>query len=412
MGRSFGRIEFGPGSVIYLVVCTLVMFAAVYTQANLLFWALGLVIGALVVSVLLSAVSLGGIEVQRLTPPRGVAGEPLVLRYDLRNRSRLASFSVEIVETWGGRFGGWRRVGPLVESPPRLKGRPFGWVLHIGPGQSLQAETPCWPLRRGPLRFERIMVRSSFPFGVLRKTIVFQQPGEALIYPPLRRLSRHAALSLSGTDIHNARHSDRGGGMDEFFGLRPYRPGDSYKLIDWKHSAKTSRLVSREMTQPRPPRMMILLDLRRDATQGQTDQEPTAPNGLWLSCQEEAINLAGSLIREAFIHGVQVGLTVAGADSPALPMLNSKTHHRRLLDTLAMLEIDETKAQAAPSPPTVIVRPTPPRLDRPTDRPGATIHSVNSHGRHLSSSGWGTGIDARNTRRTDPVLNTHGNGAL
>ena len=358
MERSFGRIQFGPGSVIYLMVCTLVLFAAVYTQANLLFWALGLVIGALVVSVVFTWLSLRGIEVHRLAPSRGVAGEPLVLRYDVVNRSRFACFSMEIIETWGGRFRGWRREGPLAQDMPRLKGRPFGWVLHIGPGQTIQAEAPCWPLRRGPLRFEQVIVRTGFPFGIIRKSIVFQQPGEALIYPPLRRLSRQAALSLSGTDVRNARHSDRSGGMDEFFGLRPYRPGDNYKLIDWKHSAKVSRLVSREMTQPRPPRMMILLDLRLpDHSDTNPQREPVDKN-LWTACQEEAINLAGSLIREAFLHNLHVGLAIAGAAGNAIPMYHSKSHRQRLLDTLAMIEFDPTQNQHTPAPPTVLVRPT------------------------------------------------------
>jgi uncharacterized protein (DUF58 family) len=126
--------------------------------------------------------------------------------------------------------------------------------------------------------------------------------------------------------------------------------------------------------------MMILLDLRRAASQDLNDPESPAPDGLWRSCQEEAINLAGSLIREAFLHSLHVGLTVAGADCPALPMHHSKAHRQRLLDTLAMLEIDESKAQHAPAPPTVVVRPAIHRMDGRADRPGATFHSVKRHG--------------------------------
>ena len=111
MDRSFGRIQFGPGSVIYLVVTALIAFAAFYTQANLLFWALGLVVGALAVSLVAALISLRGLEVHRLTPSRGVVDEPLVLRYHLVNRSRLAWFSVEIIEHWGGRWRGRLRVG-------------------------------------------------------------------------------------------------------------------------------------------------------------------------------------------------------------------------------------------------------------------------------------------------------------
>jgi len=372
--------------VIYLVVTALVTFAAFYTQANLLFWALGLVVGAFGVSLIAATITLNGIEVKRLTPSRGVVGEPLVLRHHLTNRSRFACFSVEIIETWEGYRPGRRSVGPRGEKPARLKGRPFGWVLHIGPGQSIQAEAPCWPLRRGLLRFEKIIVRSGFPFGVMRKAVGFQQAGEVLIYPPIRRLSRQAALSLSSTDLSTAKHADRGGGMDEFFGLRPYRPGDSYKLIDWKHSARTSNLVSREMAKPRPPRMMILLDLLPGAV-AQPAPPPGAADPAWVDAQEEAINLAGSLIREAYLHGIHVGLAVTGAACPPVPMHHNQSHRRRLLDTLARLDLADTQTTppAAPIQPTVFIRPDAP-ADLGNDKgPTARILNVSGNGRRTQT---------------------------
>ncbi len=402
MDRSFGRVRFGPGSVIYLVVTALITIAAFYTQANLLFWALGLVVGALVVSVAVSLISLRGIEVQRLTPSRGVADEPLVLRYHMTNRSRLGWFGVEVVETWAGYRRGRGRAGPADEpGPPRLVGRPHGWVLHIGPGQSIQAEATCWPRRRGLLRFERIIVRSGYPFGIIRKCIEFTQTSEVLIYPPQRRLNRQTALSLSSQDIGHARHTDRGGGQDEFFGLRPYRPGDSFKLIDWKHSARTSNLVSREMAKARPPRMMILLDLLPPET---TDADTEQVNeGAWIAAQEEAINLAGALVREAYLHDIHVGLAVAGAACPVLVMHHSQAHHQRLLDSLARLDLNEAHAtRTAPSVrPTVVVRPRMPDSDNPTETAKADIIAMFGPNRRLASR------DAkRNDQKQDPNLSS------
>ncbi len=380
MDRSFGRIQLSQGSLIYLMVTALITFAAFYTQANLLFWALGLILGSLGVSVLAALFTLNNLEVQRLAPQRGVAGEPLILRYHITNRSRFACFSVEIIETWAGyRRGRYAKqtAGPFGENPPRLLGRPFGWVLHVGSGQSIQAEAPCWPVRRGTLRFEKIIVRSGFPFGIMRKAIYFQQPGEVLIYPPLRRLNRQTALSLSGNDISNARHADRGGGMDEFFGLRPYRPGDNYKLIDWKHSARSNNLVSREMAKPRPPRMMILLDLAGHDESNQS-QAAVVRGDAWANAQEEAINLAGSLIREACLHGIHVGLEVKGVAAAALPMNHTPAHRTRLLDTLASLNLADTQQTHNPQPihPTVIVRPNPAASTQDGPQDKATLINV------------------------------------
>lgn len=404
MDRSFGQVRFGPGSVIYLVVTALITIAAFYTQANLLFWALGLVAGALVVSLVVSVISLRGIEVQRLVPSRGVADDPLILRYHVTNRSRLGWFGVELVETWSGYHRGKGRAGPRGETgPPRLIGRPHGWVLHIGPGQTIQAEATCWPRRRGPLRFERIIVRSGYPFGILRKCIEFKQTSEVLIYPPQRRLNRQTALSLSSQNIGQARHADRGGGQDEFFGLRPYRPGDSFKLIDWKHSARTSNLVSREMAKARPPRMMILLDLTpHDAS----NNEAVQVNGdAWAGAQEEAINLAGALVREAYLHDIHVGLAVEGAACPMLAIHHSQDHHQRLMDSLARLDLNETLPETAVPPvkPTVIVRPLIPDSDNPADTVRADIIAVSGPNRRLTHHEM-MQADRKHDDRHSPIL--------
>lgn len=395
MERSIGRVRFGPGSVIYVVVTVLIAFAAFYTQANLLFWVLGLVVGAFVVSVGASIMLLRGIQLHRLTPTRGAADEPLVLRYHIVNGSRVPCFGLEIVETWAVKRRGRRGTDPADETPPPgLAGRPHGWVLHVGPGQSVQAEATCWPRRRGLLRFEKVVVRSEFPFGIIRKSIAFTQTNEVLIHPPQRRLSRQAVLSLSSRDVGQGKHSDRGGGHDEFFGLRPYRPGDSYKHIDWKHSARGSSLVSREMAKARPPHMLILLDLTR----------PDPVTAAWTDAQEEAISLAGTLIREAYLHGIHVGLAVHGVACPRLAIHNSQAHRQRLLDSLAQLDLSDTKTMrsAAPANPTVVVTVRAPSTEN--EAPQATIESMSRYDRGRASMSV---IDVRKTgeRRAPATMN-------
>ncbi len=385
MVGSFGRIRFGSGSLIYLGVVALLVTTSFYTQANLLFWALGLVIGGLVISLFLSLIMLRGVEVQRLTPTRGTADEPLVLRYLVTNRSRLGWFGLEIVELWHGDRGG--KVRPMevwqsdckghdASSTPILTGRPHGWLLHVGPGQTIQAEALCWPRHRGVLKFERIHLRTGFPFGILYKVYEYRQDSVALIHPPQRPMNRQTVLSLSSRDVGLGRHSERAGGQDEFFGLRPYRPGDNFKLIDWKHSARTANLVSREMTKARPPRMMILLDLSiPDA--GTTTHAP--PD--FRPAQEEAINLTAALIREAFLHDVHVGLSVRGAYCPPMMIRHSQAHHQSLLDSLATLNLnDQREDRNINVRPTVVVRLHP--QDGRDSEPGAVI--VNTNGRLAS----------------------------
>ncbi len=167
--RRRSRMQLGLAGVIYAVVAGVILAVAIYTQANLLFWFFGLMVGGFIVSLMIASRALRKLEVHRLLSDHGVAGEMMMLRYELTNHSRLPLFGLVLMETWGRGRRGWRKAGPIAEEPPMLRGRPHGWLLHLGPKQTLQAEAPCWPVRRGKLRFERIVISMAFPFGIVRE---------------------------------------------------------------------------------------------------------------------------------------------------------------------------------------------------------------------------------------------------
>ncbi len=363
----------------YVVTTALILASALYTQANLLFWALGLMVGGLVVSIGWSWQTLRKVTVQRLLPMHGVAGEPLVLRYRLTNRGWLPVFGLVVSEAWGQR--GRRRpatartgsTGTLA-LPPQLNVRPQGWVLHLGPGQTVQAEATCWPLRRGLIHFDRVVLASSFPFGVIRKILKLEVAGAVLVYPPLYRMSRRVLGRLSRRNVTGRNHLDRAGGTEEFFGLRPYRAGDSLKMIDWKRSAKTNELITREMTQTSPPRIMLALDLtRRGGAADSTQHTPTVgdrrryrPKSGVASytaetdgTSERAISLAASLVCDAHFHGYPVGMVVLGVTCRAFPIHHSMPHRTKLLEALALLDTSARVSDlpAMPAEPTVIITP-------------------------------------------------------
>ncbi|MEX0885611.1 MAG: DUF58 domain-containing protein, partial [Phycisphaeraceae bacterium] len=246
-----------------------------------------------------------------------------------------------------------RCEGPVAERPPRLSDRPRGWLLHVGPRQRIQAQTLCHPRRRGWLELERIVVECSFPFGILRKRVAIEQPARTLIYPTIHRLERPLVTHVATRfDAASQRQRDRGGGDGEFFGLRGYRAGDPLRLIDWKRTARLGTLVSRELTQPTPPRLMLLLDLTsppspppppRHPGSGDADNEGGGEGrgGGDAEAVERAISLAASVICETRFHSRRVGLAVHGAPAPSFSPRQSQAHRGRMLEALARLEIEQ-----------------------------------------------------------------------
>lgn len=385
MKHNRTRYSLGHGGLVYIVTTGLILGAAIYTQANLLFWGFGLMIGGLIVSLLLTIQTMRKIEVRRLLPAHGVVREHLAVRYHVTNRSWLPVFSMTISENWGRGRSGWKRSGPIAESPYRLRGRPYGWVMHIGPQQSIQAEAPCWPARRGPLRFERIVVATSFPFGMVRKLVEFDQSAELVVYPRLFRMTRRLITSLSEMDVSGRKHVERAGGTEEFFGLREYRVGDSLKMVDWKRTARTGEMVAREMTQPTPPRMMVLLDLTRtaeavEAGAGRPEPEPAGRRrrahrrrredlrSPAARAEDRAISLTASLICDAYFHGCQIGLAVIGAACPVFSVHHSLPHRTRMLEALARLDTSTPTTARPDVTPSVVIWPGNGRWDAKTAR--------------------------------------------
>jgi len=347
------RLKIGPGGMMYSIVVGLILIVAIYTQANLLYWGFGLMIGGLIVSVLHSVAMMRNLQVQRILPSHGVAGEAMMIRYEIINRKRwVPVFGLVIFETWGKGSHSYKR-GRTVNGI--LRGRPFGWVLHLGTREQVQAEAPCWPMGRGVLQFEKVVLSTSFPFGVVRRMIEFELPAKVLVYPHLWRVSRRILLNLAGREPMGYKRQERAGGQEEFFGLRPYRSGDSLKMIDWKHSAKMAHLVSREHTQPSPPKIMVVLDLTHGTeVQPHLDHPPEAAS----ESIETAVSLAASLVWDAHAQGCRVGLAVIGVPYQVFPIHHSVPHRMQVLRSLAVLDVSRRvlAVPSLPAEPTVVVR--------------------------------------------------------
>ena len=365
-------LSIGPGGVVYVVVLALMGGVSVYTQANLLFWALGLMFGGLLVSGCMSFLSLRNVTVTRVLPAHGVVGEAMALRYEVRHNGRfLPVFNLIVREHWTKKSSD---TSP-ANHPASLAGQPHGWVLHLGAGQLVMTEAPCWPTRRGTLSFESVELSTSFPFGVVRRTLRLPMPGRVLVYPKLRRVNRRLMHRMSEVSAGASRRIERAGGSEEFFSLRQYRSGDSMRMIDWKRTARTGQLISREMTQPSPMKLMLGLDLRplehahhdKPNADGSADHAGESSSGTptdgadaaYDEQVERAISLAASVICDAHLRRCQVGMVVTGVPCQVFPLHHSLPHRTRMLEALSLLDtsIRTFGSSGASVKPSVVIRP-------------------------------------------------------
>ena len=274
-----------PG-VLYIAVTILLGFAAINSQNNLLFWIFGIGISGILVSGVISGAALMGLSVRQRPIAAMRAGENASARY--------------AIET-GGRF--WPVLGLHIEQEFVDEDRAFvaqGFLPHLAAGSRAIARAHVAPGARGIYRPGMIRVWTTFPFGIIKKSLEFE-PGPAPVSVAPRRLairpgvlSDHASSGHRAVQQSNTRHSD-----GEFFALREYVAGDARRAIAWKPTARTGVLLTREhsLLSSREVHLAIIA----------TDREQT----------ERVLELACAIAEQCSDEGIRITLawTEAGAES-------------------------------------------------------------------------------------------------
>lgn len=333
MTRRIYQIPLGGAA--YFVITILLGVASAYRPNNLLVWTFAAMLAGVIVSGVISGSMLVRLRVTRLDPRPGRVGEPIAVRYAVRQRARwwpLFDLSIEEAPVSGPL--GWQHAGRMAPA----------WLMHVGPGETAHLEAVFVPSRRGRFRFEAMHAASSFPFGLLRKVIVFRQPMEVLVLPKVVPLRRDLLRSLAPHGIGGVRTSRDPGPGEDFLGVREYRPGDSPRQIAWRRRAGLEELATIERSTQSPPRLRVVLDLSRPT---EALRVSPAVKGSARSLEEDAITLAASLLAAAEREGYEYALEVLGMESPKAPLRRGHWHLQRLMAALARIDLDAPRGGGA-----------------------------------------------------------------
>jgi uncharacterized protein (DUF58 family) len=198
----------------------------------------------------------------------GDAAAVLAARMPAASRSAPATFPL----------GLWHRISLRVTNPAarargveifdhtpdafEVRGIPRRVTVPAGGWADVRYEAR--PVERGLHRFGRAEARIDSPLGLWQRRARLAEEGQSRVYPNFAALTRYALLAtdhrLSQIGILQRRR--RGQGL-EFHQLREYREGDAQRQIDWKATARSERLVSREYQDERDQQVMLVIDCGR-----------------------------------------------------------------------------------------------------------------------------------------------------
>ena len=137
-------------------------------------------------------------------------------------------------------------------------------ALAVSPGAVATDRYCVRPVRLGRFALPPVVLRVLGAYGLAYWPA--QQAVDATLVVRPGRLSaeerRRATAGGGGTDLQHQ------GAGTELLQLRPYRPGDPPRAIDWRATARTGALVSREFGEDRHLEIVLMIDAGRQSRIG------------------------------------------------------------------------------------------------------------------------------------------------
>ena len=228
-----------------LIFFTVFFFAAATnTMAGWLYVISGVLIALLITAAVLSRRSLQGLSVTRQSIAPVSVGDGVVVTGTYYNQSNQL---LTLSQALDG--------APLELVNPGNKKQRFPGsvqlVERLEPGEGKTVDFTYGDARRGVYCWNGLSLRTATPLGLLWGRRSWSIPAKAVVYPQILPLSRCPLVDHMGQG-NTLRMADR----DQFSqasyegltrSLRPYRTGDSLRLIHWRTSARYGELQVREL---------------------------------------------------------------------------------------------------------------------------------------------------------------------
>ena len=139
--------------------------------------------------------------------------------------------------------------------------------LSIKSGGEDEASYEILPTRRGDWTFGDLYARYPTPLGLWWRQFKTPAAQTVRVYPDVSEVKRYELQLRLGRASELGLHRLRSRGQGtEYESLRDYTPGDEFKNINWKASARRGRLISTNYEIERDQTIIIALDCGRMMT--------------------------------------------------------------------------------------------------------------------------------------------------
>jgi len=185
------------------------------------------------------------LRIERDLPARAKCGIAFDVNYRIRNLRRLPAADI--------------LIDPNIELPELRRVQGFKYCAVPGRADTMFS-LPLKPFKRGIFSIPQGIAESSFPFNLIKHSVLFGRKESLIVHPASRELRNLFPRDGGVLPRLSARSVPRPGDSMDFYGCRMYRPGDSPRKIHWRATARFRVPIIKEYQQEHVSHAAILLD--------------------------------------------------------------------------------------------------------------------------------------------------------
>lgn len=311
--------------IVFMFILLTLAAGALIGRSNLLMLVFALMAGPFVLNGVVVSMMLKKIEVSRLVPERTMAGQPMSVQIEIKNRKRFLSSRLIAVHD---------RISNAHETLD-----PGVLFVCVPPGQERRGTYTTHLMQRGVYSFGPIYIASRFPLGLGERGRTANVGHQVIVHPRIGILnSRWRHQLRQGTELVEGQRGRSGIFEDEFHRIREFRSGDNPRAIHWRTSARRNELMVREFEQNRDQNICVILDLSSAKTVA-SETERSAGD-----LRELAISFAGTVCCEHIrdTRDSRIGFFIAGQSVNAIDGPTTGATLDAIMDSLAGAQSGDT----------------------------------------------------------------------
>ncbi|MGM0595513.1 MAG: DUF58 domain-containing protein [Myxococcota bacterium] len=204
-----------PG-VISLFLALLLLLLSLIGHNLILFFIATVIVFMFIFSLLITSKGLSNLQPTRSIPEIITRCKPYLFKLGVKNKSRILSiYSVKIRDVIDNQ---------VIDKPC------YFFKIKTSRTQSTYYRHAF--IKRGKIVFNGVIVTTTFPFLLIKRSRFIPFVSESIIYPEI--------ISSEVINISTAHYQ-----VESSFNLKNYRPGDHPKLINWPASLRKQRLLTK-----------------------------------------------------------------------------------------------------------------------------------------------------------------------